>query len=76
MDKFAFVTRVHYFAADVITHGPDAPWGEHEIDYLLCYKLDCPGEELPMDPHPEEVRAVKWVSQDELYAPSRAQIDR
>ena len=38
--KFAFVTRVHYAAADVVTHGPHAPWSEHEIDHLLCYKLD------------------------------------
>ena len=64
--KFTFVTRVHYFAADIVTHGPDAPWGEHEIDYLLVYKLDGPGESLKLNPHPEEVRATKWVTEAEL----------
>lgn len=67
-ERFTFVTRVHYFAADVITHGKDAPWGEHEIDYLLVYKLDVAGEDLPLEPHDEEVRATRWVSQDELFA--------
>ena len=67
VNKFAFVTRVHYAAADVVTHGPRAPWGEHEIDYLLCYKLDVDGEQLAMTPHPEEVRDVRWVTQTELF---------
>ncbi|KAH8059488.1 farnesyl-diphosphate farnesyltransferase [Aureococcus anophagefferens] len=56
--KFTFTTRVHYFAADLKTHGPDAPWGEHEIDYLLIYKLDYPGSELQLAPHPHEVSAT------------------
>ena len=68
VNKFTFVTRVHYYAADVVTHGPDAPWGEHEIDYLLIYKLDTPGEELSLAPHPHEVSATKWVTQEELFA--------
>ena len=67
VNKFAFVTRVHYAAADVVTHGPRAPWGEHEVDYLLCYKLDIDGASLQMTPHPEEVRATKWVNQQELF---------
>jgi hypothetical protein len=25
-------------AADVVTHGPESPWGEHEIDYILFYR--------------------------------------
>ena len=65
--KFTFTTRVHYFAADLKTHGPDAPWGEHEIDYLLIYKLDYPGSELQLAPHPHEVSATKWVTQEELF---------
>lgn len=35
IDAFKFLTRLHYYAADVVTHGPNAPWGEHEIDYIL-----------------------------------------
>ncbi|KAL3807185.1 hypothetical protein ACHAXA_006678 [Cyclostephanos tholiformis] len=33
--RFKYLTRVHYWAADTVTHGPDSPWGEHEIDYIL-----------------------------------------
>lgn len=35
MSKFKFLTRLHYWAADVVTHGPESEWGEHEIDYIL-----------------------------------------
>ncbi|CAK0908946.1 unnamed protein product [Prorocentrum cordatum] len=63
--RFKFITRVHYWAADVGTHGAEAPWGEHEIDYLLLYKLR-PGEVLDIMPHPDEVSAVKWLAREEL----------
>mmetsp|Transcript_56695 Transcript_56695/g.165899 ORF Transcript_56695/g.165899 Transcript_56695/m.165899 type:complete len:793 (-) Transcript_56695:375-2753(-) len=63
--RFKFMTRVHYWAADVQTYGADAPWGEHEIDYLLMYRL-APGEQLTVKPHPEEVKAVKWISREDL----------
>lgn len=33
--KFKFLTRLHYWAADTVTHGARSPWGEHEIDYIL-----------------------------------------
>ena len=33
--RFNFLTRLHYCAADVVTWGPQSPWGEHEIDYIL-----------------------------------------
>jgi isopentenyl-diphosphate delta-isomerase len=33
--KFKFLTRMHYWAADTVTHGPQSEWGEHEIDYIL-----------------------------------------
>ena len=38
-EKFKYMGRVHYWAADCVTWGPTAPWGEHEIDYLLLYQL-------------------------------------
>jgi len=63
--RFKFMTRVHYWAADTGTHGSDAPWGEHEIDHLLLYRLK-PGEVLNISEHPDEVRAVRWVSREEL----------
>lgn len=63
VDAFKFLTRIHYYAADAVTHGPNAPWGEHEIDYILFIKAD---SSLHMKPHPEEVDAVKWVTLEEM----------
>ena len=63
--RFKYMGRVHYWAADCITHGSDAPWGEHEVDYLLIAKLK-KGEALPMTPNPDEVMDVAWVSEAEL----------
>jgi len=37
--NFKFLTRLHYWAADVLTHGTDSPWGEHEIDYILFIQV-------------------------------------
>lgn len=63
--RFKFITRVHYWAADVLTHGPTSPWGEHEIDHVLLYQLEA-GEELTLKPNLDEVEAVKWVGREEL----------
>lgn len=62
---FKFLTRLHYWAADTVTHGKDARWGEHEIDYVLFVTVDSK-EQLKLEPHPDEVDAVKWVTADEL----------
>uniref|UniRef100_A0A7S2M2J8 isopentenyl-diphosphate Delta-isomerase n=1 Tax=Zooxanthella nutricula TaxID=1333877 RepID=A0A7S2M2J8_9DINO len=67
VDRFRFMTRVHYWAADVVTYGPNAPWGEHEIDHLLLYQLK-PNETLTIKPDPEEVQAFKWMAQSDLKA--------
>jgi len=43
----------------------DSPWGEHEIDYVLFSKVrskSC----LTINPHPDEVDEVKWVTQPQL----------
>ena len=66
-NDFRFLTRLHYWAADTVTHGTDAPWGEHEIDYVLFLTVDNK-QDLVMKPHPDEVDAIKWVSIDELQA--------
>ncbi|WIA42024.1 hypothetical protein OEZ86_009316 [Tetradesmus obliquus] len=62
-DRFKFLTRLHYCAADTDTHGPDAEWGEHEIDYILLAQAD-----VDLQPNPEEVAAVKHVDLQELQA--------
>lgn len=62
VDDFKFLTRLHYWAADVVTHGKDSIWGEHEIDYILFIQKDLP----TIQPNPEEVSAVKYVTLAEL----------
>eukprot|EP00933_Yihiella_yeosuensis_P037828 TRINITY_DN31822_c0_g1_i1.p1 TRINITY_DN31822_c0_g1~~TRINITY_DN31822_c0_g1_i1.p1 ORF type:complete len:853 (+),score=209.45 TRINITY_DN31822_c0_g1_i1:157-2559(+) len=64
--RFKFLTRMHYWAVDVKTHGPDSLWGEHEIDHILLYRLK-PGEKLTIKGNVEEVKATKWLSRDELF---------
>lgn len=61
ISKFKFLTRLHYWAADVVTHGPKSPWGEHEIDYILFIKAD-----VELNPNLEEVADVKYVTLAEL----------
>mmetsp|Transcript_53998 Transcript_53998/g.87394 ORF Transcript_53998/g.87394 Transcript_53998/m.87394 type:complete len:309 (+) Transcript_53998:47-973(+) len=62
LENFKFLTRLHYWAADVVTHGPGAPWGEHEIDYILFIQVD----QVDLNLNPEEVMDTKWVSHIEL----------
>ena len=55
IEKFDFLTRIHYKAPS------DGKWGEHEIDYILFIKTD-----VDLDINPNEVQATKWVSEKEL----------
>ncbi|KAG0170201.1 isopentenyl-diphosphate delta-isomerase idi1 [Apophysomyces sp. BC1034] len=57
LEDFNFLTRIHYLAPS------DGLWGEHEIDYIFFIKADVDFEE-----NPNEVRAVKYVTPDELRA--------
>ena len=57
-EDFHFLTRIHYKAPC-----GDGKWGEHEIDYILFIKAD-----VDLDPSPNEVRDVKYVTADELRA--------
>ena len=63
LDRFKFLTRLHYCAADVETYGPQAEWGEHEIDYILFIKAD-----VDVKPNPDEVDAHKYVTLPELMS--------
>jgi farnesyl-diphosphate farnesyltransferase len=60
-DKFKYLTRLHYWAADVVTYGANSPWGEHEIDYILFVKAN-----VPLNLNPEEVQDTKYVTLNEL----------
>jgi isopentenyl-diphosphate delta-isomerase len=55
IDKFEFLTRIHYKAPS------DGKWGEHEIDYILFIKAD-----VDVEANPNEVQATKYVSEEEL----------
>mmetsp|Transcript_52065 Transcript_52065/g.110641 ORF Transcript_52065/g.110641 Transcript_52065/m.110641 type:complete len:271 (-) Transcript_52065:62-874(-) len=63
--EFKFLTRVHYWAADTVTHGEKSPWGEHEIDYILFATIPSKNK-LTLKPHPEEVDDTRWVTQSQL----------
>ena len=60
-NKFKYLTRLHYWAADVVTHGTQSPWGEHEIDYILFVQCN-----VALKPNAEEVGGTKYVTQDQL----------
>jgi len=62
-DGIQFLTRFHYWAADTLTYGKDAPWGEHEVDYILFLQST---SNVPVKANPEEVAEYKYVSLQEL----------
>ncbi|KAG9259095.1 NUDIX hydrolase domain-like protein [Emericellopsis atlantica] len=55
VDKFKFLTRIHYKAPS------DGKWGEHEIDYILFIKAN-----VDLAPSPNEVQATQYVSPEVL----------
>nr|KMM66330.1 isopentenyl-diphosphate Delta-isomerase II [Coccidioides posadasii RMSCC 3488] len=55
LDKFDFLTRIHYKAPS------NGKWGEHEIDYILFVQAD-----VDLDVSPNEVRDTRYVTADEL----------
>jgi len=59
--SFKYLTRLHYCAADTRTYGPQAEWGEHEMDYILFARAD-----VGVHPNPEEVQGTAFVSATEL----------
>jgi isopentenyl-diphosphate delta-isomerase type 1 len=63
-----FITRFHYWAADTVTYGPNSPWGEHEVDYILFLKTDQSSDPIPIVPHEDEVSDHKYVTVEEFKA--------
>jgi len=62
---FKYLTRMHYWAVDVVTHGPTSTWGEHEIDYILCMQVP---NGLRFEANLEEVMDTRWVDLAEVQA--------
>lgn len=58
-----FISRFHYWAADTLTHGMNAPWGEHEVDYILFCQMD---EQNDLNVDREEVSDYNYVTIDEM----------
>lgn len=65
IENFKFLTRLHYWAADTVTHGPNSEWGEHEIDYVIFICVPSKSD-LTLKPHPDEVDDVQWVTRQGL----------
>lgn len=40
----------------------ESEWGEHEIDYVLFIQKD----NLKLDPNPDEISELCWISQSEI----------
>ncbi|KNE63992.1 isopentenyl-diphosphate delta-isomerase [Allomyces macrogynus ATCC 38327] len=57
--ELQFLTRIHYLAPS------DATWGEHEVDYIFIAKKD---KNVALRPSPNEVKATRYVTPDELRA--------
>nr|CAG8621113.1 14754_t:CDS:2 [Entrophospora candida] len=57
LDKFKFLTRIHYLAPS------DDVWGEHEIDYILIIHAN-----VDLNINPNEVKETKYFSKDELQS--------
>ena len=60
---FRFLTRFHYWAADTLTYGARAPWGEHEVDHVLFVQGD-----VDLAPNADEVSDARFLTADELRA--------
>jgi len=60
-EDFRYLGRFHYWAADTRTYGPEAPWGEHEVDYILFFR-----GEVNLELNPDEVEEARYVTQEEL----------
>ncbi|CAG8553719.1 5465_t:CDS:2 [Ambispora gerdemannii] len=55
LDEFKFLTKIHYLAPS------DGVWGEHEVDYILIIRAN-----VDLNINVNEVKAVEWLSIDEL----------
>ncbi|XP_011647799.1 isopentenyl-diphosphate Delta-isomerase 1 [Pogonomyrmex barbatus] len=53
---FFYLTRIRYQAPS------NDHWGEHEIDYILFLQRD----DITIDPNPDEVSEIRWVSRSEI----------
>jgi len=60
-EDFCYLGRFRYWAADTLTYGAEAPWGEHEVDYILLFRGT-----VELRPNADEVSETRYVTPDEL----------
>ncbi|KAK2575486.1 hypothetical protein KPH14_011213 [Odynerus spinipes] len=56
LSDFFYISRVHYFSLG------NGVWGEHEIDYVLFVQKD----NITLDPNPDEISEIQWVSRKKI----------
>jgi len=57
LDSFHFITKMRYSSR------MNETWTEREIDHILVIQAD-----VDLDPNPNEISEIKWVSEEELEA--------
>ncbi|CAL9734924.1 isopentenyl-diphosphate delta-isomerase [Monosporozyma servazzii] len=60
--KFHFLNRIHYMAP---CNDPENTWGEHEIDYILIYKIN-EGKSITINPNDNEVDDFMWTTKQDF----------
>ena len=60
LTELKYLTTIHYLA------GGENGWGEHEIDHILCTRVD--SRKLTLQPNPNEVAEARWFTEPELAA--------
>ena len=58
--QFHFLNRIHYMAP---CNDPENTWGEHEIDYILIYKIT-KGKFITINQNYNEVDDYMWVNKE------------
>lgn len=62
--EFHFLNRIHYMAP---CNDPQDKWAEHEIDYILIYKIHS-GKSLSLNINVNEVDDSRWVTREQFQS--------
>jgi hypothetical protein len=64
VSEFKFLTRLHYCAPDVDTHGRNAEWGEHEVSVnaVGMWIVDWYSTSIPLDTSARTRLFFRWIT--------------